>query len=103
MATQADLVQFIHKTRGVAQTLAGMRGTLDFLDDEWGGTVNFNPAGVGHGTVIFDQATLDAQFGGPNVFTTVEWTNIQGAIASIKSAIGANAQIIDRLATTTIP
>lgn len=101
MATQADLVRDAQRTQSVIKTLVGSRGTIDFIDDEWAGANNYNPASLSVGPVMFDQPSLDALFG-PGVFSVAEWLSIQSAIGTIKSAIGANAQIMDRLADATI-
>lgn len=102
MASIADLARDARRSQTLVQALVGMRGSLDFVDDEWAGAGNYDPASVNKGSITFNQTNLDTLFGGSLIFTVAEWTAIQGALAAVRSAIGANAQTMDRLSVAPI-
>lgn len=97
----SDLKDFAQLVKGLAQTSVAVTGQLDFFDDEWAGTANFNPTSQNVGTEKFDQLTLDAVFG-TNVFTPTEFENLMAAFEAWRSGIHANSKLMRRLANATI-
>lgn len=100
-ASVSDLKTHAKLVQQLVQTSVGSRGSLDFVDDGWAGANNFDPNNVNKGPIFFNQTNLDLVFPA-GTFTPTEWTAIEGAMSAWHSAVGANAQLFQRLVNVII-